>query len=192
LDWCLTQNVVCDNTISLNTQAGGRGIYLNRYSSQNEVTGNQVSGGGIGISIWDSDNNLVERNTVENTYIGIGLGDSNHNYVRRNTIKNVTESHFWRGGGIWLYWGRNYYNMVEKNFVVECYDGISIEKSCYTNVCNNLVLRGSGYGLAVTADSNCTTIQRNIALLNEQYDFYWDQTGIENTWTNNHYLTKNW
>lgn len=192
LDWCFTENLVCDNTISLNDQAGGRGIYLNRYSSQNEVRGNRVSGGGVGISIWDSDNNLIERNTVENTHIGIGLGDSNNNLVRKNTIKNVTESPFWRGGGIWLYWGRNYYNIVEKNFVVECYDGISIEQSCFTDVHDNLVMRGTGYGLAVTANSNSTMVEGNIVLLNQQCDLYWDQTGTDNTWTGNHYLTKNW
>ena len=193
LDWDFSQNTICYNTISLETTPPrGAGIWLNRYSSQNDVSYNSISGGSIGIYIWGSDHNIVERNIVEDTRTGIGLGDSSGNIIRRNTLRNINKCYLMRACAINLHYGGNYQNIVEKNFILGSYDGIFIEESCYTDICDNVILNGAGYGLAVTANSNYTTIQKNVVLINQQFDLYWDQTGTGNTWTKNKYLTKNW
>ncbi|UCD39896.1 MAG: right-handed parallel beta-helix repeat-containing protein [Candidatus Bathyarchaeota archaeon] len=188
LDYYFQRNIIRDNTI-----VQGGGIFLNWHSSQNIVSDNRIAGNPIGM--WDSDSNIIERNTVEDGWgSGINLGDSNYNLIRENTLRNITEDPRpgVRTGSIMLYWGQNYKNTVEKNFIFECHDGILIEESSHTNICDNVVLRCTGRGLAVTASSNHTTIQKNVVLLNQQFDLYWDQTGDSNTWTNNRYQTKNW
>jgi len=52
------------------------------------------------------------------------------------------------------------------------------------------------YGIAVAQDgginSNNNTIERNTALANQEFDLYWDMTGIGNIWEENRYKTKNW
>ncbi len=188
LDDYFQRNIIRGNTIE---RAGFGGIYLNRRSSRNNVTGNRISDGGQ-ISLWDSDWNIIENNIIEDHQSGINLGDSSYNLIRRNTLRNITERFGSLWGSIMLYYGGNHRNTIEKNFLFECHSGIVIKESTHTYVSRNMVLRGTGYGLAVAAHSDCTTIEKNVVLLNQQFDLYWDRTGNDNTWTKNVYRTKNW
>ena len=89
---------IADNRIGSN---GNGGIYLVRYSADNEVTNNTVvntpARGATtfptGIQLDDASDNVFRRNTVENAYRGIDVNaSSNDNRFVENTVENTASA----------------------------------------------------------------------------------------------------
>jgi len=80
-----SNNVVSDNTISLNNHDGIR-LYS---SSNNVVSGNTISSNNdVGIGFYSSSNNVASGNAITNNYDGIGFYSSSNNVVSGNAITN--------------------------------------------------------------------------------------------------------
>ena len=73
---------ILGNTVSANM---GEGISL-YHSPANEISGNDVSRGEIGVVLWLSDGNTVANNNLSRNLIGIWIVASSRSIVRNNTL----------------------------------------------------------------------------------------------------------
>ena len=186
LGYC-DENTFFNNKIILKTDPLCRwGIRDFGPSSRNNVSHNIISGGSVGIDLYESDCNIMEKNIIKDTRYGIALMESSGNLIRHNKVMNNTKI------GIVFFSGRNHQNTLEKNFIFRCRDGILLKNSDHNTIEENTVIKNTRYGIAITLESNYNTINENKALRNSQFDLYWDGTGKDNTWTENKYRTKNW
>ena len=90
------------------------------------------------------------------------------------------------------YSSESFENVLEHNIVIGNQDGVSLESSDRNIVEKNIVMKNTRYGIAVTMESECNTINKNVAMHNREFDLYWDGTGTDNIWTKNKYKSRNW
>jgi len=196
------------NTVSLNDEDG---IVLHS-SNNNKISENMAECNYRGITLVESDYNVVEANTcVDNTRYGIVVMESEHDAIEENiatrnqrggiilyysNYTKVEQNEATHNGeyGIILYGSDN--NKIEENRAKENNHGIYLFASSSNIIEKNVAAKNRMYGIAVAQDeginSNNNKIEQNKARTNEEFDLYWDLTGIGNIWEENRYRTRNW
>ena len=127
-------------------------------SSNNTVSGNNMTNNGGGIPVIHSSNynSLSGNNITGNSWSGIEVGaSSNYNSVCDNTIAD-------NGDGIQVYWSSNY-NTISRNSITGNGDGITIYGTAsYNTVSGNNITSNGGYGIWLRSSPNNTIFHNNI------------------------------
>jgi len=169
---------VIDNYITKNLVGICLGESCNNTIIQNLVVENRepVYGGGSGIEIGSSDENIIANNTL--TPDCINVIDSNRNIIRGNFVQK---------GGIGT--GGGFSNVFCENVVSGCLIGFTMEKACDFFVGNLIINNTSGINIHFSNDS---TFYHNILINNTVHvpkDVYsnvnaWDNGFEGNYWSN--------
>ncbi|KKK47053.1 hypothetical protein LCGC14_3159070, partial [marine sediment metagenome] len=147
------------------------GIYLNRSSSDNTISGNKVYNNGYsGIHLVDkSKNNIILENTIYNNYNGITISSSffdrcEYNTISKNYISNNTQK------GIFIKESDN--NDITENIISNNKrKGIRIQWSSSNNIYKNYFINN-----AIHAEEIIETFTPFIN--------YWNNSVIGNYWDN--------
>jgi parallel beta-helix repeat protein len=125
LDASSSNNTITGNNVSNN---GWVGIDLSS-SSNNTITGNNVSNNDAGISLYDSSNNntITGNNVSNNGWVGIDLSSSSNNTITGNNVSNNNH------GGIRIDASSN--NKIYFNNFINNTDNVYSSKS--TNIWNS-------------------------------------------------------
>jgi parallel beta-helix repeat protein len=105
-------------------------------SSNNSMSGNNITNNNVGICLYSSSNNSVSGNNITNNGYGIELySSSDDNTVSGNNIAN-------NGYGIELYWSSNNFTIYHNNFVNNTYQ---VSSSGLANVWDDGYPSGGNY-----------------------------------------------
>jgi parallel beta-helix repeat protein len=118
------------------------GIYVDYYSTLNNVTENNVTAnnnGGISIYLQSNNNTINHNNIISNPNQGIYANDSLYNTVAENYVKGSS-------AGISLNSSSNYNNILANN-VTGNTNGIQLQYSSYNNLVGNNVSANSWDGI---------------------------------------------
>jgi len=141
------------------------GIVLQRYSSQNTILHNLLSGITNGIELYSSDSNIISNNTIVNCGTGIYADDSDYNTLSNNTIS--CNYYYW--DAVILQGSRS--NMLLFNTITTSKWGVELYYNSYFNIIANNSFSDNQYG--IYADhSNANTIRNNTFLQSTQYSIY--------------------
>jgi parallel beta-helix repeat protein len=138
------------------------GIYLG-YNNNNSVSGNNITKNGYGIWLYSSSNNTVSGNniTANNTGTAIVLDFANNNSISGNNITN-------NGGGISLYSSSN--NRVSENNMTNNSYGIALEYSSNSNsISGNNINANGAMGIDLVSCSDNTIYHNNLNNTSQVY-----------------------
>lgn len=202
--WQSSNNSVCDNSISAISSTG---ILLGHsYSyptSQNSVTGNNISDAYWGIIVSSSSNCSLSNNYVVDTYWGVQLHESsnctlsqNNLFVNYNYGVDLSNSSWCRisrnnitNGDYGVYLTQSTNNSISQNNITSNWHGIYLDDSSSSNnVSENIIDDNSGYGLYVN-HSHANVITENVITRN-QFGIYFDHQSENNTISENN-ITRN-
>jgi len=159
-------NEILDNVCLSNY----KGIWLNEYSDNNTVAGNNCSSNSYGIHMVHSNNNTIQNNALRlnayGSYAGIYTQYSNYNKISNNVLTDNVR-------GIYLSWHSGH-NIVENNYC----DGnserdISLDAESNYNWIMNNTCSGSNYGIRLFG------VQYNLV---ENNTCYSNSYGVYLTW----------
>jgi len=198
----LSQVTNC-NVFGNNIQANNcsDGIWLHS-SSNNGITGNNITNNWDGISLWNSScNNITGNNIKANDHYGImNSGSSNNDSITGNNIEdNDYGIVFWHSShnkvvgnniannsnGIWL-WNLSHENSITGNSIkANRVDGIMVSLSSKnTSITGNNITGNMGKGISLCClSSNSTVTGNNIA--NNYYAIWLYYTSNNSVFHNN-------
>jgi nitrous oxidase accessory protein len=170
--WCnISYNILIHN---------GHGIWLDNYSNNNIVTGNNASYNLVGIGISMSSNNIVASNYVfSSNYCGIGVSSASSNIIANNTASN-------NENGVWLDYSSNV--TIIGNTASNNENGVWLDYSSNVTIIGNTA-SNNVYGIHLGHSDNNTIFHNNIINNTNQAQIInstsiWD-TGFEgNYWSN--------
>lgn len=127
------------------------------YSSNNTVSNNNVTNNYDGISIYNAFNNTLSDNSITNNFnYGIHLSDSSNNIISSNTVTN----NYWYG----IYLGNASSNILFGNIVSNNgEDGIILEVGSNNNSLSSNNITNNDSGITLYSSSNNTISGNNIA-----------------------------
>jgi parallel beta-helix repeat protein len=121
---------------NMEIKAFRRGIYV-YDSSNNTISGNNITNNSYGIWLSGSNNTISGNNITNNNYYGIRLYDSSNNTISGNNITNNKE------GGIELHGSSN--NTISGNNITNIHTGIYLARSSnYNTFSRNNITNNSG------------------------------------------------
>jgi len=155
-----------NNTVSGNNITNNRyGIFLSVGSNNNNISRNNVANNYVndGIYLYQSSNNILYANNITNSNNGIFLGSSSNNILSGN---NVTDH---RNCGICFQWSSNN-NTVYANNITNSFRGMMIYESSNNNtVYGNTMISNSKLGVELYQSSN-STLSGNV-MEGSEYNF---------------------
>jgi parallel beta-helix repeat protein len=144
-------------------------------SSNNTITGNNVSNNGGGIDISDSNNNTITGNNVSNNRGGIDISDSNNNTITGNNVSN-------NRGGIDISDSNN--NTIAGNNVSNNRGGIRLSCSSNNNTITGNNVSNNRGGIRLEYSGNNNTITGNV-FVNDGLSVYFSyQNTVEDNTVN--------
>lgn len=186
-------------------------VPINIFCSDVTVSGFTLKEGYSGIQFQGGENCTITGNKITGGQFGIRGG--NKNKIRDNIFENiglggairfdgskynVVQKNFIKSctEGIQIMWESNF-NTISENMVVDCKDvGIRLQESNENTLTQNIV-RNSGVGISVYIANNNTIIQNNLINntievgANEWYSRQWGNDYSINTWDHNYYSDYN-
>jgi parallel beta-helix repeat protein len=177
-----SNNTITGNNVSNNEE----GIYLDDSSSNNTITGNNASINVFGIRLHSSSNNVITGNNASSNWCGISLYSSSNNTIAGNNVRNNYWKDTYRNSrgrlqGISLVYFCNN-NTITGNNVSNNDDGIGLSYFSNNNtITGNNVSNNNDYGI-VLSSSRSNTITYN-TFLNEglSVDYSYQNTVENNT-----------
>jgi len=174
-----TNNTVQNNQYGIRLEASNKNLL-----SANEFTGNEVA-----IFVRGSDNVLRNNRVVKSTFGAINIdgtaGSANDNLIEANVVTNTG------GYGIATWRARNC--IIRGNNVSRNRGGITLTDESKNNLIDeNTVSHSGGNGIAIGGNSSDNIVKGNIAIGNGDgvSTFDLSDSGINNVWQNNTYVTK--
>ncbi len=144
------------NLIELSTFAGNSfaGVEIFAGSAHNTVLGNDVSGGGAGFYIADSDSNELVSNVIEGTaFDGISIGPgSEENLIHENDVSRSSRA------GVLVQGDRN--EVMANTIRNSSFSGIAVSEANDNLVAENVVAGAASNGVLVEFAER-TAIERN-------------------------------
>jgi len=129
----------------------GIGLYS---SSNNSISGNNITNNSYGVFITNSSGNSVSGNKIIGSGGAIELIYSSNNRLSEN---NVTSNSL----GIRLYYSLN--NSIVGNNIANNWVGIRLDKSSSNNVLGNNITRHMDHGILLSESSNNSIIGNNLS-----------------------------
>ena len=179
-------NTVFNNTCRNDSYGGGTGIYLDPYSSDNTIVGNNCSSNiyGITLDIYccnntianntcnsnnnygiflysSSDNNTLSNNTCSNNGYGIALASSSYNTLSNNNCSSNINH------GIVLYSSSNNNTLSNNTCDSNNYCGMRLVSSSYNTLSNN-TCSNSDDGIQLASSSDNNTLSNNTCSNNDE------------------------
>jgi parallel beta-helix repeat protein len=139
------------------------GVYINSSSSDNAVSGNNITNNDYGVCLMWSDYNTVSGNNIteNNDNYGVCLYSSNHNVLSGN---NITENN---NHGVYMFMN-SAINTVSGNNITENNDvGVYLRSSPNNTVSGNNITNND-YGVYI-CDSSYNTVSGNNITENNRY-----------------------
>jgi len=132
------------------------GVWL-YSSSDNTVSGNNITNNGDGVNLRSSSDNTISGNNITaNSYAGVLLwSSSNFNTVSGNNITNS-------GTGV-LLWSSSNFNTVSGNNITNSGYGVSLGSSYNNTVSSNNITANYYHGVLLDSSSDNTISGNNIA-----------------------------
>ncbi len=172
-------NIVMKNASNGRVEAskvvnGNSGIVL-WVSERNSVTGNEVSGFGVGIDLVLSRGNVVEENSIQDAGWPITVRASSSNKLLGNVIEGRALASAAAGVSIEM---NSSFNVFEGNIIHGGNFGVSVEVDSHSNLIKgNLIESMERSGIQVGTGSQNNTIDGNVVidsgrgiLLNQAFD----------------------
>jgi len=148
------QNVTIKN---MEIKAFMHGIVVGFSSNGNIVSGNKFTANNYdGIVVTESSNNTISGNNVTNNGLGIRLAESSSNSISGNNITANDE------GGIYLGYSSNSNNIHENKITANNYDGIWLGESSSNSIYGNNITANEWSGILLYTSSYNTIYRNNI------------------------------
>jgi len=155
-------NYVVNNTID----CGSYGIYLFN-AGNNTVSANNVStygGNGVGICLYESDENVIENNISNSNDRGVELLSSNYNNVDNNTTNSNTIAGIKLADASYNFVGEN----TAKFNMYYAGGGIILENASFGNTISGNNLESNSHGIRVATDYIISSLDYNNVLINNE------------------------
>ena len=154
------------------------GIYLGSNVEHCNISDNNASNNGCGISLRSSSNNMLTNNTANsNSDCGIYLKSSSSNTLTNNTANSNDDY------GIFLSWSSNYNTLTDNTANSNDYCGIYLYLSRYNTLTSNTANSNTWDGIYLSSSSN-NKLTNNTANSNSEYGIYLHSSS-RNMLTNN-------
>ena len=127
------------------------------YSSNNKISGNNITNNGYGIKVYYSSNNIITGNNITaNNEHGIGLGFALNNKIYRN---NITANNW---AGIYFYDSSNNNTIIGNNITNNVGDGIYMDRAAYNMVVRNNIEENYDRGICLLSSSSNIIYHNNL------------------------------
>jgi len=127
------------------------------YSSNNNISGNNITNSGYGIKVYYSSNNIITGNNITaNNEHGIGLGFALNNRIYGN---NITANNW---AGIYFYDSSNNNTIIGNNITNNVGDGIYMDRAAYNMVVRNNIEENYERGICLLSSSSNIIYHNNL------------------------------
>jgi len=127
------------------------------YSSNNKISGNNITNNGYGIKVYYSSNNIITGNNITaNNEHGIGLGFALNNRIYGN---NITANNW---AGIYFYDSSNNNTIIGNNITNNVGDGIYMDRAAYNMVVRNNIEENYDRGICLLSSSSNIIYHNNL------------------------------
>jgi len=127
------------------------------YSSNNNISGNNITNNGYGIKVYYSSNNIITGNNITaNNEHGIGLGFALNNRIYGN---NITANNW---AGIYFYDSSNNNTIIGNNVTNNVGDGIYMDRAAYNMVVRNNIEENYKRGICLLSSSSNIIYHNNL------------------------------
>ena len=147
-------NSSSNNTVSGNNITNNEyGIYLYASSNNNTISGNNITNNEIGSRFYSSSSNTVSGNNITNNGNGVILNSSSNNTFSGN---NIIANNF---NGIYLYSSSS--NTISSNNMTDNDAGVILYTSSSNTVSGNNITDNDSYGVYLHNSCNNSTVSGN-------------------------------